>query len=213
MTLALGVLISGSGTNLAALMDSVAEGRLDARIRVVVSNKPSAYGLERAKKAGLETVVVDHKEFPSRESFDERLVEVLRQRGVEWVALAGFMRVLTPTFLRAYAGRVVNIHPSLLPAFRGTDAQKQALDYGVRVAGCTVHFVSEEVDGGAIIVQRAVEVADDETLESLRARILKEEHIAFPEALELIARGLVRLVKTADGRERVLIQRPLEGAP
>jgi phosphoribosylglycinamide formyltransferase 1 len=211
VTLALGVLISGSGTNLAAIIEAIEAGRLDAQIRVVVSNKSDAFGLERAKKAGLRTAVINHREFSSRETFDARLVEVLRESGVEWVALAGFMRVLTPTFLNAYAGKVVNIHPSLLPAFRGVDAQRQAYDYGVRVAGCTVHFVSQEVDAGAIIVQRAVEVLENESFESLHARILKEEHIAFVDALQLIATGHVALVQSANGREQVAFSSPGEG--
>jgi phosphoribosylglycinamide formyltransferase 1 len=203
VTLELGVLISGSGTNLGALIEAVQAGRLDARIRVVVSNQPAALGLERAKKAGIPTALVEHRQFASREAFDEKLSLVLKEHEVEWVALAGFMRVLTPGFLEQFRGRVVNIHPSLLPAFRGVDAQKQAHDYGVRITGCTVHFVNAEVDGGAILVQRPVAVLQNESLDSLRARILAEEHVAFVDALNLIASGRAKLVESGK-REHVV---------
>jgi phosphoribosylglycinamide formyltransferase 1 len=204
VTLELGVLVSGSGTNLAALIEATQTGRLDARIRVVVSNKPEAFALERARQAGLPTAVLEHKQFSSREAFDEKLAQVLKAHGAQWVALAGFMRVLTPQFLDQFRGKVVNIHPSLLPSFRGVDAQKQAYDYGVRVTGCTVHFVNAEVDGGAIILQRPVAVLENESLDSLRARILAEEHVAFVEALSSIASGRVKLLEAPGERERVV---------
>lgn len=200
MTLALGVLISGSGTNLQAIVDATQSGRLDAEIKVVVSNVPDAFGLERAERAGIPTAVVDHRKFPSREAFDDSLLEKLRSYGVEWVALAGFMRVLRPKFLEAYRDRTVNIHPSLLPAFPGVDAQRQAFEYGVKFAGCTVHFVDAEVDSGAIISQRIVPVLPDDTRDSLATRILVEEHSAFVEALQWIAEGRVSIVTGPSGR-------------
>lgn len=203
MTLQLGVLISGGGTNLQALIDAAADGRLDARIRVVISNRPGAFGLERATRAGIPTVTIDHKLFATREAFDTELVLQLRAHGVEWIALAGFMRVLTPLFLGAFPGHVLNVHPSLLPAFPGVDAQGQAFRAGVRVSGCTVHFVDDGVDTGPIVVQRVVEVRRDDDDAALRARILTEEHLAYVEALDLVARGLVRWSREADGRARV----------
>lgn len=203
MKLKLGVLISGTGTNLSAILDAIESGELGGEVRVVISNRPDAKGLDRAKKSGVPTVILDHRSAPSREAFDRSLVQSLKDHGVEWVALAGFMRILTSTFLDAFAGRVLNIHPSLLPAFRGVDAQRQAYDYGVRVAGCTVHFVVPEVDAGAIIVQRAITLTEDETLESLRSRILVQEHVAYVEALRLISLGRVQLISNHDGAARV----------
>jgi len=210
VTLQLGVLISGTGTNLGAILDAIASAKLDAKVRVVISNRPDARGLERAKKSGIPTLVLDHRAAASREDFDRSLVQSLKAHGAEWIALAGFMRVLTSTFLDAFPGRVVNIHPSLLPAFRGVDAQKQAHDYGVRVAGCTVHFVIPEVDAGAIIVQRAVAIGEHESLESLRSRILVEEHIAFIDALRLISLEQVQLVQSTDGSTQVRFLSPSE---
>ncbi len=201
--LALGVLVSGSGSNLQAILDAIKEGTLEARCQVVISNRPGVKALERAKKAGVPTVVIDHKTYSNREAFDARLVAELRAHGVEWIALAGFMRVLTPVFLDAFKDRVINIHPALLPAFPGVAGQKQAFDYGVKIAGCTVHFVDHGVDSGPIIVQRAVPVLADDTEETLKARILVQEHSAFVEALQMIAEG--RVEKQADGR-RVLIR-------
>ncbi|MCC6664950.1 MAG: phosphoribosylglycinamide formyltransferase [Polyangiaceae bacterium] len=183
----LGVLVSGSGTNLQAILDAVAEGRLDARVRVVVSNKPGVPALERAQRAGVPAVVVPHRDFTTREDFDRKLVEVLRAAGVKLVVLAGFMRVLTPVFLQAFAGRVINIHPSLLPAFPGVGAQAQALAHGVKVTGCTVHYVDAGVDTGPIIAQRALPVLDGDTVESLTARLLEQEHALMVEALNRIA--------------------------
>jgi phosphoribosylglycinamide formyltransferase 1 len=208
VTLKLGVLISGTGTNLGAILDAIDSGQLDAEVKVVISNRPEAKGLERAKKARIPTEVVDHRAEPSREAFDHKLLAALKAHGVEWTVLAGFMRVLTPAFLEEFKGRVLNIHPSLLPAFRGVDAQKQAHDYGVRVAGCTVHFVIPEVDAGAILVQRAVQVGENESLESLKSRILVEEHIAYVEALRLIASGRVHLVSHETGPAKVHYREP-----
>lgn len=202
MTLALGVLVSGSGSNLQAILDAIENQTLDAECRLVLSNRPGVYALERASRAGIKTITLDHKEFASREAFDAELVRVLSDAGVEWVALAGFMRVLTPHFLDSFADRVVNIHPSLLPAFPGVNAQKQAFEYGVKIAGCTVHFVDNGVDSGPIILQRSVEVKSDDDAESLRDRILEQEHLLFPEALSLIAAGRVEISKD---RRHVLI--------
>lgn len=212
MTLRLGVLVSGSGTNLQSILDAVREGRLDADVRLVVSNRPGVFALERAARAEVPTLTLDHKGYPNREGFDEALVLALRQAGVEWVALAGFMRVLTPVFLKAFEGRIVNIHPSLLPAFPGVNSQRQAFDHGVKVAGCTVHFVDGGVDTGAIIAQRAVPVLDSDDAESLRLRILEQEHSVFVEALQAISEGRVTTSTNAAGRTVVRIA-PASGGP
>jgi len=191
--LALGVLVSGSGTNLQSIIDEIEGGRLPAEIRVVISNNPEAYALKRAENHGLPTVVLDHHDFPKREDFDRKLVKVLEGYSVELVVLAGFMRVLTPVFLRAFPGRVMNIHPALLPAFPGTHGQKQAWEYGVKFTGCTVHFVDEGVDTGPIIIQAVVPVYDDDTVETLSARILKKEHQIYPRAIALYAEGKLEI--------------------
>lgn len=187
--LELGVLVSGSGTNLQAILDAIRGGRLDARVRVVISNVASAPALERARVAEVPALALSHKDFASREEFDQKLVESLRAAGVELVVLAGFMRMLTPVFLRAFPGRIVNIHPSLLPAFPGVRAQAQALAHGVKVSGCTVHHVDEGVDTGRIIAQRAVPVLPDDDVESLTARILEQEHDVLVEVLARFAQG------------------------
>jgi len=202
MTLALGVLVSGSGSNLQAILDAIASGALDAECKIVISNRPGVFALERAKKAGVKTAELDHKSFESREAFDQKLASTLKAEGVEWLALAGFMRVLTPEFLDSFKDKVVNIHPSLLPAFPGVNAQKQAFEYGVKKAGCTVHFVDSGVDSGPIILQASVDVKDDDTVETLRDRILVEEHQLFVRGLSLIAQG--RVTKSAS-RRRILI--------
>ncbi|HVR19846.1 MAG TPA: phosphoribosylglycinamide formyltransferase [Polyangiaceae bacterium] len=191
MALNLGVLVSGNGTNLQAILDAVASGELDARVRCVVSNKREAFALERARKAGVPAIALAHKEYATREAFDEAVLAALREHGVEWVVLAGFMRVLTPGFLRSFAGRVVNVHPALLPAFPGVNAVAQALAHGVRVSGCTVHFVDEGVDSGPIIAQRAVPVLDGDDEASLAARIHAAEHELFVAVLADIAAGRV----------------------
>lgn len=185
--LQLGVLISGRGSNLQAILDAIEAGDLDARVRLVISNKKSAKGLERAAAAGVPTQVISHRGFDSRAAFDAALVEALRGAEVEWVVLAGFMRVLTPTFLDAFDNRVVNIHPSLLPAFPGMDAQQQAIDYGVRVSGCTVHLVNEGVDAGPILDQAAVRVLPEDDRDALAARILEQEHRLLPRVLQRLA--------------------------
>lgn len=183
------VLVSGRGSNLEALIEAERAGA-PYRIRVVVSNRPDALALEKAAAAGIEAVTVDHRPFgKDREAFERALDAALRARGVELVALAGFMRVLTPWFVRAWAGRLINIHPSLLPLFPGLDTHARALDAGMKLHGCTVHYVTEEVDGGPIIAQAAVAVAPDDTPETLAARVLKAEHVLYPNALGLVAQG------------------------
>lgn len=195
----IGVLISGRGSNLQALIDAIAEGRLDTRIGVVISNRAEAPGLARARDAGLEAIVVDHRAFASREQFDRAVVEELRARGVSLVCLAGFMRLLSPAFLEAFPNAILNIHPSLLPAFPGVDAAAQALAHGVKVAGATVHLVTGELDGGPIVLQACVPVKDDDTPDTLAARILVEEHRIYPEAVRLMLSGRWSL----DGRRFV----------
>jgi phosphoribosylglycinamide formyltransferase 1 len=208
MTLDLGVLISGSGTNLGAILAGVADGRLDARVKVVISNREAAGGLERARAAGVPTRVLSHKAYASREAFDAALVETLREAGVQWVVLAGFMRVVTPVLLEAFKDRVVNIHPALLPAFPGVDAQAQAIAYGVRVAGCTVHFVDPGVDTGPIIAQAAVQVEDGDDRDKLAARILAKEHELLVRVISWIAEGRVRIVEGEPGGRRRVVVRP-----
>jgi len=187
----LGVLVSGVGSNLQAILDAIGAGSLNARVQVVVANRPGAPALERARAAGVSALTIPHTEFANREAFDRALVSALREADVNWVVLAGFMRVLTPEFLRAFPGRIINIHPSLLPAFPGIDAAKQAFDYGVKLTGCTVHFVDHGVDSGRIIAQRAVPVEAGDDLPSLAARIHAAEHGLFVEVLREIAAGRV----------------------
>lgn len=193
MAIALGVLVSGSGSNLQAIIDRVGDGSLDADIRIVIANKPDAFGLERAREAGLPTTCVLQADFPAREDFDRELVRQLRAAEVEFVALAGFMRILTPAFLTPFAGRVVNIHPALLPACPGLRAQGQQAGHGVRLAGCTVHFVDEEMDHGQIIIQAAVPAYADDDEAVLGARILEMEHRIYPQALQWIAQDRVQV--------------------
>lgn len=185
----LGVLISGRGSNLQAIIDAVGDGRLDATIAVVISNRRDARGLERARAAGIETVTLSHKDYPSREAFDAAIVGELRRRNVGLVCLAGFMRLLSRTFVAAFPNAILNIHPSLLPAFVGLDAQRQAWEHGVKVSGATVHIVTPDLDDGPIILQAAVPVLDGDTAESLAARILVEEHRIYPEAIQAVLDG------------------------
>jgi len=192
--ISLGMLISGSDSNLQAIIDAIEEKRLDAVIRVVISNKADAFGLVRAKNHKIATEVVDHRKFPSREAYDQALIEILQFRQVELVILAGFMRLLSPLFVRTFSNRIMNIHPSLLPAFPGLHVQRQAVQYGVRFTGCTVHFVNEECDEGPIIIQAAVPLFPDDTEESLSARILKEEHHIYPRAIQLYGEGRLHVV-------------------
>jgi len=187
------ILISGRGTNMTALIKAAARGELCADVRVVLSNKPEAAGLAFARAAGIPTVVLSHRDYPTREEYDRELVRELRSRGVEYVALAGFMRLLTPEFLNPFKGHVINIHPALLPAFPGIHSQRQALDYGVKITGCTVHFVDEGTDTGAIIAQRVVPVLDGDDEDSLSARILEHENALYPQALDDVLSGRVIL--------------------
>ena len=182
----IGILISGRGSNLQAFIDAIAAGRLRAEIAVVIANRGDAPGLERARNAGIETLTIPHRDYPGRAEFEEVLVAELRARNVVLVCLAGFMRLLGPTFLDAFPNRILNIHPSLLPAFPGVDAQRQAWLYGTKVAGATVHLVTGELDGGPIVLQRAVAVEEGDTPETLAARILEVEHRIYPEALALV---------------------------
>jgi phosphoribosylglycinamide formyltransferase-1 len=195
----LGILLSGRGSNFLAIADSIDAGRLDAEIAVVISNKASAPGIEAAQQRGLHAHVIQPKGL-TREQHDAEIIRTLQHHGVDLVVLAGYMRLLTPQFIRAFPNRIVNIHPSLLPSFPGLDAQRQALDYGVKVTGCTVHFVGEGLDDGPIILQKTVPVLDDDTEETLALRILEQEHIAYTEALQLLAAGRA----TIDGRRVVI---------
>jgi phosphoribosylglycinamide formyltransferase-1 len=191
--LKVGVLISGRGSNLQALIAACRDPATNARIALVISNKADAAGLAHAAAADIPTAVVEHKAYPSRAGFDAELDRRLRAAGVELVCLAGFMRILTNEFIEAWRDRMINIHPSLLPAFRGLDTHARALAEGVRFAGCTVHFVRPELDTGPIVVQAVVPVEADDTPESLAARVLEVEHRAYPLALKLVATGRVRI--------------------
>jgi len=189
----LAVLASGRGTNLQAILEAHAAGRLSLDIVLVLSDRPAARALDRARAFDIPAEVLTAQGYPSREEYDRRLIEVLDRHGVTVVALAGFMRILSPVFLRRWGGRCLNIHPSLLPAFPGLQAQRQALDHGVKVSGCTVHFVDDGVDTGPIILQAAVPVLDDDDEHSLAERILVQEHILYPRALQLFAEGRLRV--------------------
>lgn len=191
--LKIAVLISGSGTNLQALIDACSADDFPAEIALVVSNKSAAYGLQRAEKAGIKTCVISHKDYNSREEFDKEMSKQIDASGAQFVCMAGFMRLLSNWFVEKYYNKLVNIHPSLLPSFKGIDGQKQALEYGVKLAGCTVHFVRDEMDVGPIIAQAAVEVLANDDVESLTKRILEKEHEIYPKALELVAKGKVRI--------------------
>ena len=184
-----GVLISGRGSNLQVILDAVAEGRLDAEIVVVISNKADAGGLDRARLAGIESVYLNHKDFDSRETFDLAVVAELKKRDVALVCLAGFMRLLSAEFVNAFPNAILNIHPSLLPSFPGLDGQGQALGYGVKVSGATVHIVTPELDNGPIVLQATVPVHDTDTVDDLSARILEQEHRIYPEAIGLVLDG------------------------
>ena len=185
----IGVLISGRGSNLQAIIDAIRNGRLEARLAVVISNRADAYGLERAREAGVETFVRDHKAWPSREAYEAVLVEDLRARNVDLVCLAGFMRLLGATFVNAFPNRILNIHPALLPSFPGLHAQRQAVEHGVKMSGATVHFVTTDLDAGPIILQESVPVHDADTEDTLSARILEAEHRIYPEAIQRVLDG------------------------
>jgi phosphoribosylglycinamide formyltransferase-1 len=184
----IGILISGRGSNFEAIADQVADGRIPAEIAVVISNRPGARGLEVARERNLPAVTIPSRGL-DREVYDRALMEELARRNVDLVCLAGFMRLLSAPLIRAYPNRILNIHPSLLPAFPGLDAQHQALEHGVKVTGCTVHFVDEQLDAGPILLQATVPVLDDDTVETLSARILKEEHRIYSEAIRVVLSG------------------------
>lgn len=206
--IAVGALVSGAGTNLQAIIDRIAAGRLACDLRLVVSNRPEARALGRASAGGIATRVVDHRAFPTREEFDRAVAAVLRDAGVELVVLAGFDRLITPVLLDAFPLRIMNVHPALLPSFKGLHAQRQALEYGVKIAGASVHFVDRETDHGPLIVQGAVAVAPDDTEDTLRERILAVEHEIYPLAIQLYAEGRL----SVEGR-RVVIRGPRPAAP
>jgi phosphoribosylglycinamide formyltransferase-1 len=189
----LGVLISGRGSNLQSIIDAVAAGNLDASIAIVISNRADAAGLLRARAAGIEAVHVSPRAYSDRASYDRALADLLKLRSVDLVCLAGFMRLVGEPLIDAFPNRILNIHPSLLPAFPGLEAQRQALEHGARISGVTVHLVTAELDGGPIVLQSAVPVLDDDTIESLSARILVEEHRVYPEAIRLVLEGGWRL--------------------
>jgi phosphoribosylglycinamide formyltransferase-1 len=199
----IGILISGRGSNMQAIVEAVRSGALDAMVALVLSNRADAAGLEYARAAGLETQVLDHRGWPSRAAYDAAVADALEARGVDLVCLAGFMRLLGPTLLERFPQRVLNVHPSLLPAFPGLDAQRQAFEYGVKVAGATVHLVTEALDAGPIVAQAALPVRDDDTAETLAARILIEEHRIYPRAIAEVLAGNWRI----DGR-RVVQDQP-----
>jgi phosphoribosylglycinamide formyltransferase 1 len=190
----LGILLSGRGSNFEAIADSIDAGRIpNTRIAVVISNRPNAPGIDLARQRRLEALVITSKG-KAREEHDREMVAALRQHGVELVCLAGYMRLLSPWFVQQFPRRILNIHPSLLPAFPGLEAQEQAFAYGVKISGCTVHFVDEELDHGAIIVQKAVQVRDNDDERTLAARILKQEHIAYSEAINMVLGGNFEIV-------------------
>ena len=187
------VLCSGSGTNLQAIIDSVKSGYIPAKIALVVSDNKDAFALERARKAGIETLVLDKKAFKTREDFDKEIIKNLKKRNVELVVLAGFMRLISPHFIKEFKNRIMNIHPALLPSFKGTCGIKDALEYGVKVTGPTVHFVDEKLDNGPIILQKAIEVKDNDTEDTLLERVHKEEHKIYPEAIKLFVEGKLKI--------------------
>jgi len=191
--LKLGILISGNGSNLQSIIDYIEKGSLKATIKIVISNNPDAYGLTRAKKHGIPVVILKNGDFINKEDFDLELINILKNNSVDLVILAGFMRIITPTLLNAFPQKVMNIHPALLPSFPGIHGQKQALEYGVKLSGCTVHFVDEGVDTGPIIIQSAVQVFDDDTEETLAARILKEEHRIYAQAILFYTEGKIEI--------------------
>jgi phosphoribosylglycinamide formyltransferase-1 len=192
----IGILISGRGSNMLAIIEAVQSGFItDSDVSVVISDKKGAEGLIKAKECGIETIVIS-KNGRSREEHDAEIIAELKKRNIELVCLAGYMRLLSENFVRSFPNRIINIHPSLLPSFKGLDAQQQAIEYGVKISGCTVHFVDESLDNGAIIAQRVVEVEDNDTLETLSARILESEHALFVESIAKIVEGKIEI----DGR-------------
>ncbi len=202
--LQLAVLVSGSGSNLQSIIDKIESGLLQAEIKLVVSNKASAFGLERARKHGIATLALPHEKFANREFFDLAMVEAIREAGADTVALAGFMRILTHAFLNAFPDRVLNIHPALLPSFAGAHGQADAAEYGVKISGCTVHFVDEYMDHGPIVIQAAVPANPHEEADVLAKRILRLEHRIYPQVLQWLAQGRLRI----EGRHVRLLPAP-----
>jgi phosphoribosylglycinamide formyltransferase-1 len=191
--LPIGVLASGRGSNLQSIIDAVAQGKLSAEIKVVISDNAEALALVRAKACGIQTEILLDQGFSSRSAYDRKLIQMLNDRGVELVILAGFMRIMSKDFIKAFPMKIMNIHPALLPSFPGLKVQKKALEYGVKFSGCTVHFVDEGVDTGPIIIQAAVPLYDDDTEESLSERILREEHKIYPQAIQFFAEGKLKV--------------------
>jgi len=185
----IGVLVSGRGTNLQAIIEAIEEDKIAGEIKVVISDNPDAYALKKAQQYHIDTLYIHFKEFKNREDYDKEIIKTLKEKKIELVVLAGYMRILSPYFIRTYKNKIINIHPALLPSFPGLHAQRQTLEYGAKVSGCTVHFVDEGVDSGPIILQKAVEVSDDDTEESLAEKILKEEHQIYPQAIQLFSEG------------------------
>jgi len=215
--LTLGVLVSGRGSNLQAIIDAIERRDLEARIALVISDKEGAFALERAKKHGIEALFIDPKAYESREAHEKAVGDELEKRGVELICLAGYMRILSPYFVRRFRWRIINIHPALLPSFPGLHGQKQALDYGVKVSGCTVHFVDEKTDHGPIIIQAAVPVLENDDEDTLAARILEYEHKIYPRAIQLYAQGRLEIqgrkvkIKDAPALAWAVVNPPLEG--
>jgi phosphoribosylglycinamide formyltransferase 1 len=211
----LGVLVSGSGSNLQSVIDNIEKGLLDAEIKVIISNNADAYALVRAKKHNIPSVIIKHQDFENREDLDRKMIDILKSFSVDLVVMAGFMRLLSPVFLNAFPMKIMNIHPAILPAFPGIHAQKRAADYGVRFSGCTVHFADEGVDSGPIIIQAIVPAYDDDTEDTLAARILKEEHRIYPQAIQFYAEGRIEVIGRKiriKGSERIP-EKPLHNPP
>ena len=185
----IGVLASGRGTNLQAIIEAIKEGKIEGRISIVISDNRDAFALKRAKQNNIETEYINFKSFKNREDYDKEIIKILEEKKIDLVVLAGYMRILSPYFIRTYKNKIINIHPALLPSFSGLHAQRQAVEHGVKVSGCTVHFVDEGVDSGPIILQKSVEVKAADTEESLAEKILKEEHQIYPQAIQLFCQG------------------------
>jgi len=185
----IGVLASGRGTNLQAIIEAIEDGKIEGEIKIVMSDHPDACALKRAQQYLIDTRYINFKEFKNREDYDKEIIKTLKEKKIDLVVLAGYMRILSPYFIRAYQNKIMNIHPALLPSFPGLHAQKQAIEHGVKISGCTVHFVDEGIDSGPIILQKAVEVSEDDTEESLTEKILKEEHQIYPQAIQLFSEG------------------------
>ena len=189
----LAIFVSGNGSNLQAIIDSIENDYLAAEISLVLSNVKDAYALERGKNHGLEVVFLDPQTFPNRANYEQKIIDLLLSKSIDLICLAGFMQILGKNFIEAFSGKIINIHPSLLPAFPGLNVQKKALEHGAKFSGCTVHFVNEEIDGGAIILQSVVPIHDEDDIESLSKRILEQEHIIYPEAIRLIIEDSIKI--------------------